>query len=158
MLPLWFRHTFMKAADVATKGIYRVTGGLVGERQLKFHMLLLDSVGRKTGKARTHALLYMRDGDRYFVVASNFAGPKNPAWYWNLKAQPETRIQVGRKRLRVVATEAEGAERERLWQKAITEYSNYATYQTNTARQIPIIVLTPIAVPSGKAPVTSATM
>jgi deazaflavin-dependent oxidoreductase (nitroreductase family) len=142
-LPLWFRHGFMKAADVGAKGAYRISGGLIGERQGKFHMLLLESTGRKSGKTRTHALLYFRDGDRYIVIASNFAGPKHPAWYWNIREDSHIKIQVGPKHLYVNATEAEGAERERIWAKAVAEYSNYAVYQQNTDRRIPVIVLTP---------------
>ena len=143
MWPLWIRHSFMKFVDVVTQGVYRVSGGLIGEREGKFHMLLLDSVGRKSGKKHTHTLLYFPDGERYIVIASNFAGPKNPAWYWNLRDQPHTRLQAGRKRLNVVATEAEGEERERIWNMAVAEYSNYAMYQRNTKRRIPVIVLTP---------------
>ncbi len=143
MWPLWMRHSFMRLADVVGQGLYRASGGAIGERQWTFHMLLLESVGRKSGKQHTHTLLYFRDGERYIVVASNFAGPKNPAWYWNLRAQPHTRLQAGRKRLNVVATEAEGEERERLWKMAVEEYSNYTVYQQNTSRQIPIIILTP---------------
>ena len=143
MWPLWIRHGFMRFADVLGQGIYRVSGGLIGERQWSFHMLLLDSVGRKSGKKHTHTLLYFRDGERYIVIASNFAGPKHPAWYWNLRDQPHTRLQAGRTRLNVLATEAEGAERERIWAMAVATYSNYTMYQQNTSRRIPVIVLIP---------------
>lgn len=143
MLPLSFRHRFMRAADVAGQWLYRLSGGLIGERQLRYHMLLLDTVGRKSGKPRTHTLLYFRDGERYIVVGSNFGGPKNPGWYWNLRAQPYTRIQAGRRRLAVVASEAEGDERARLWPRAVAEYANYANYQQHTSRLIPIVILTP---------------
>jgi deazaflavin-dependent oxidoreductase (nitroreductase family) len=143
MWPLWLRHRFMQGADVLGQGLYRASGGLIGERQWRYHMLLLDSTGRKTGKSRTHTLLFFRDGARYIVVASNFAGPRHPAWYWNLRDNPHARIQVGRKRFNVVATEADGAERDRLWQMAVAEYANYAVYQRNTPRRIPVMVLTP---------------
>ncbi|HKD77282.1 MAG TPA: nitroreductase family deazaflavin-dependent oxidoreductase, partial [Ktedonobacterales bacterium] len=143
MWPLWVRHRLMRCADVLGQGIYRASGGLIGERQWTFHMLLLDSIGRKSGKTRTHTLLFFRDGERFIVVASNFADPKQPAWYWNLRDHPHAHIQVGRNRLNVAVTEAEGEERNRLWQMALTAYAKYAVYQQQTSRRIPVMVLTP---------------
>src|SRR5262245_2876664 len=104
----------MRAVDRLTQGFYHLTGGRVGGRQLKYTILLLETRGRRTGFMRTHALLYVRDGERYVICASNFGATQHPALYWNLRAQPMVSIQVERTRLTALASEAEGAERLRL--------------------------------------------
>ena len=83
----------MLAADRFTQVLYKVSGGWLGERQLSYSMLLLHTIGRKTGQTRTHALLYFRDGENLVVCASNNGSPRLPAWYLNLQAQPRVRIQ-----------------------------------------------------------------
>lgn len=146
-LPMRVKHGFMRSADRLTQLVYWLTGGLLGRRQLKYTILLLETRGRKSGQPRTHALLYVRDGMRYIICASNFGAPRHPAWYWNLRAQPQARIQVGRRRLIVSARDAEGEERARLWQRLQASWSWYDRYQASVSREIPVIILTPVVTP-----------
>jgi deazaflavin-dependent oxidoreductase (nitroreductase family) len=124
--------------------LYRLTGGKVANRMGKAPILLLTVAGRKSGKRRTTPLLHGRDGDNYVVIASMGGAPKHPAWYHNLEGQ-EAEIQVGRKRLRVRARDAEGEERERLWALMVSLYPSYDDYQKKTERRIPVVVLEPVA-------------
>ena len=131
----------------AHKWIYRTSGGRIG-RKLPFvsaPMLLLDHRGAKSGVERTSPLLYVPiPGSAYgdvAIVASKGGFPKNPAWYHNLKAHPETTVQIGRERRAVRAREATGEERDRLFAEATRLYRDYATYQARTDRKIPVIVL-----------------
>ena len=105
-------------------------------------MLLLDHVGAKSGTKRTSPLTYFRDGDAYVIVASKGGYPKNPAWFWNLKANPDTTVQVGHQRIPVHARVATDAERERLWPRVVGMYSGYAEYQKRSkGRVIPLVIL-----------------
>ena len=124
--------------------LYEKTDGRIGSSIGKRPMLLLRTVGRKTGKPRTSALLYVPNGDSYAVIASKGGDPKHPGWYHNLVAQPNVDVQVGRKKVPVRARVAEGEERSKLWARAdeINE-GGYASYQSRTTRQIPVVVLDP---------------
>jgi deazaflavin-dependent oxidoreductase (nitroreductase family) len=107
-------------------------------------MLLLDHVGAKSGTKRTAPLLYFPDGDDVVVVASKGGFPKNPAWYYNLMANPDTEAQVGGERRRVHARVADPEERERLWPAAVKAYHGYADYQARSkGREIPLVILAP---------------
>lgn len=128
------------AAHVAR---YAETDGEVGYEWNGAHILLLTTVGRKTGRSRTSALIYGRDGADYLVVASAGGSPKHPAWYLNLRANPEAEIQVKAQRFRVTARTAGAAERPRLWGLATQYWPNYDVYQTRTSRVIPLVVLSP---------------
>lgn len=124
--------------------VYRATGGLIGQRFPGFGpVLLLEHVGAKSGRLRTTPLLYARDGESFLIVASKGGHPRNPAWYHNLLAHPQTTIQVGRERLQVRARLAGAQERERLWSLAVSVYPTYEAYQRRTDREIPIVVLEP---------------
>jgi F420H(2)-dependent quinone reductase len=126
----------------AHTAVYRATRGLIGHKIPGGPpMLLLDHVGAKSGKKRTSPLVYVRDGDDIVLVASKGGNPKHPAWFHNLKASPDTTVQVGRERIEVHARVAEGSERERLWPKAVETYGGYADYQKRTDREIPLVVL-----------------
>jgi deazaflavin-dependent oxidoreductase (nitroreductase family) len=105
-------------------------------------MLRLRPVGRRTGRPRTSALLYVRAGDAYVVIASKGGAPQHPGWFHNLTAQPDVEIQVGRDRIPVRARVAEGEERSRLWARADEiNRGQYAAYQSRTNRVIPVVVL-----------------
>ncbi len=135
---------FLRRAFGAHGALYRATGGLVGHRLPGLPpFLLLDHVGAKSGKRRTTPLLYVRDGDRYVVVASKGGHPRHPAWLHNLRANPDTTIQVGRRRIPVRAREARPQERGRLWAKAVAAWRAYEDYQARTQRQIPLVILDP---------------
>ena len=122
--------------------IYQASGGRIGHNvPFAPPMLLLDHVGAKSGTHRTSPLAYARDGDDYVIVASKGGNPKNPAWFHNLKAHPDTTIQVGRDRIEVHARVAEGSEHARLWNKVVAVYGGYEDYQKRTDRKIPLVVL-----------------
>ena len=104
-------------------------------------MLLLDHVGAKSGERRTTPLVYVRDGDDLVIVASKGGHPKHPAWLHNLRAHPDTTIQVGSEHRAVRAREATAEERKRLWPKAVETYGGYRGYQERTPREIPLVVL-----------------
>ena len=138
------KHLFLRAMSGLNTALYRLTGGKVANRMGKAPILLLTLAGRKSGKRRTTPLLYGRDADNYVVIASMGGAPKHPAWYHNLQGQG-AEIQVGRKRLRVRARDAEGEERERLWALMVSLYAPYDDYQKKTERRIPVVVLEPVA-------------
>jgi len=124
--------------------VYRLSNGLIGHRFPGAPpMLLLDHVGARSGVKRTSPLVYGRDGDDLVLVASKGGYPKNPAWLHNLRANPETRVQVGSQVCNVRARVAEGAERERLWKLMVGVYSGYDEYRKRTEREIPVVVLEP---------------
>jgi deazaflavin-dependent oxidoreductase (nitroreductase family) len=107
-------------------------------------LVLLTHTGAKTGITRTNPLAYFRDGDRYVVIASKGGAPANPAWYYNLLANPKATIEVGTEELEVTAEPADPKERARLW-SMITELNPaFQAYQEKTERTIPVIVLTPV--------------
>ncbi|MQA15961.1 MAG: nitroreductase family deazaflavin-dependent oxidoreductase [Pseudonocardiaceae bacterium] len=124
--------------------LYRATGGLLGHRVPGSPpILLLDHIGARSGTRRTTPLLYLTDGDDLVLVASKGGYPRHPAWYHNLRAHPDTTVQVGRERRAVRARVAEPAERARLWPRAIDTYPGYADYQHRTDRAIPLVILEP---------------
>jgi F420H(2)-dependent quinone reductase len=124
--------------------LYRRTRGLIGHRvPFAPPMLLLDHVGARSGKRRTSPLAYVRDGDSYVVIASKGGHPRHPGWFHNLRAHPDTTIQVGSARLAVRARVATPQERERLWPRAVAVWGPYESYQRRTQRQIPLVILEP---------------
>ena len=124
--------------------LYGVTDGRIGRSIGGRPMLLLHTVGRKTGNPRTSALLYVPHGASYAVIASKGGNPLHPGWYHNLVAQPDVDIRVGRTRVPVRARIAEGEERSTLWARAdeIND-GGYERYQSRTDRKIPVVVLDP---------------
>lgn len=123
---------------------YRATRGVVGHRFPGLpQMLLLDHVGARSGRRRTSPLVYARDGDDLVIVASKGGHPRNPAWFHNLSANPETTVQVGSRTVPVCARVATPAERDRLWEKAVEVYGGYREYRRRTEREIPLVVLEP---------------
>lgn len=137
--------TFISFIDTVTRFIYRATDGRLGGKQGKYSMLLLQTIGRKSGQARTHTLLYIRDGENMVVCASNNGEPRHPGWYWNLKANPRAQVQAGRRRYEVSAEMATGEEYEQLWQKLLAVRPQYAEYRTHTKRVFPIVILKPLS-------------
>jgi len=122
---------------------YRASGGLIGSRipGVGGPMLLLDHVGARSGQRRTTPLLYVPHGEDVAIIASKGGNPKNPAWYHNLRANPETTVQIGRERRKVRARVTSGSERDRLYAEATRLYGGYADYQARTERTIPVVVL-----------------
>jgi deazaflavin-dependent oxidoreductase (nitroreductase family) len=106
-------------------------------------VLLVDHVGARSGKHRTSPLVYARDGENVILVASKGGYPKNPAWFHNLMANPDTTIQIGSRRSDVHARAADPEERKRLWPKVVEVYGGYEDYRKRTDREIPLVILEP---------------
>ncbi len=120
--------------------VYRETNGEHGYEWRGTTILLLTTVGRKSGEPRTTPLIHRTDGDRWVVVASKGGAPENPGWYENLQADPEATIQVKGEEIPVRASTAQGDERTRLWSLMAEVWPAYDDYQTKTAREIPVVV------------------
>jgi deazaflavin-dependent oxidoreductase (nitroreductase family) len=112
---------------------------------MKVPSLLLTTTGRKSGEKFTFPLFYGETGGSYIIVASKGGAPDHPSWYKNLVAHPEVEVQVGTKKLKAKARTAAGDERAQLWEKALKFWPPYADYVKKTERQIPVVVLDPIA-------------
>lgn len=123
--------------------LVRVTGGRLGTKLGAQSVLLLQTVGRKTGKPRTTPVSYYRDGENYLVVASNWGADTQAAWYYNLLSHPQATIQIKDKVISVTARIATDEERPRLWQLVTSQNSQFLDYEKSTNRQIPVIILTP---------------
>jgi deazaflavin-dependent oxidoreductase (nitroreductase family) len=131
--------------------LYQRSNGWIGHH-LPFAppMLLLHTIGAKTGQLRTHSLAYYRDGDDYLIVGSNGGAPRNSAWYHNLRAHPDVEINLGPKRLAVTAHVVlpDDPDYARLWKFCDDKNAGrYSAYQKLTTRPIPIVRLTPLIVP-----------
>jgi deazaflavin-dependent oxidoreductase (nitroreductase family) len=130
----------------AHTALYKATGGRLGHKipGVPGKMLLLDHKGAKSGIERTSPLLYFRDGEDLVIVASKGGFPKHPAWFHNLKANPDTTVQVASHQLPVHARVAKPEERERLWAMAVKAYHGYEDYAARSkGREIPLVVLEP---------------
>ncbi len=124
--------------------IYRLTNGLIGHRVPGAPpMLLLDHVGAKSGIKRTIPLVYVDHDPAVVLVASKGGHPRHPGWYHNLRANPDTTVQIGAERRAVHARIATPEERKRLWPKAVATYAGYRGYQERTERVIPLVILEP---------------
>ena len=104
-------------------------------------MLLLTTTGAKSGQRRTTPVMYIPDGDRVLVIASNAGAPSHPDWYRNLVAHPEVTFEVGSETFDGTAVVAEGSERQRLWTRIVELYPFFADHQAKITRQIPVVVL-----------------
>jgi len=107
--------------------------------------LLLTTTGRKSGEPRSLPLIYGPAGDGYVIIASKGGMPTHPVWYLNLEANPQCDLMVGAKAVKARARVAEGEERERLWNEMAVIYPPYLDYQKATEREIPVVVLEPVA-------------
>jgi deazaflavin-dependent oxidoreductase (nitroreductase family) len=122
---------------------FRANEGRVGDMFEGVPLLLLHHTGAKSGTNRVNPLAYQADNGRYVIFASKGGAPTNPDWYHNLKAQPNVTIEVGTDTIDVLASEAAGEERERLFQTQVERVPQFGEYEQNTDRVIPVIVLTP---------------
>ncbi|HEY4025655.1 MAG TPA: nitroreductase family deazaflavin-dependent oxidoreductase [Candidatus Dormibacteraeota bacterium] len=116
---------------------YRANGGNVAQFGGPSRMLLLTTTGARTGQMRTTPMMYLTDGDRLVVYASNMGSRRHPAWYHNLLAHPDVSVEVGSERFDATAVATDGETRERLWR-----LFPFPEHQSQTRRQIPVIVLT----------------
>ncbi len=135
--------------------IYRHSGGIIGSRFVAGQALLLTTTGRKSAQRRTCALIYVRDGDRLAVVASNGGSDRPPLWLLNLQAHPDVEVQIGRHKFTARATVASAEDRARLW-PLVNRHNmglaplmhpgargRYDVYQHHTTRPIPVVLLEP---------------
>ncbi|GGV35989.1 hypothetical protein GCM10010182_70110 [Actinomadura cremea] len=140
----------MKVASRLHVEAYRVTNGRVGGTwrigsalRRGVPICLLTTRGRRTGRPRTLPLLYMRDGDRVVIVASQGGLPKHPMWYLNLRADPRVVVRIGPDLRRMRARTADAGERAALWPRLLEVYADYGNYQSWTDREIPVVICEP---------------
>jgi deazaflavin-dependent oxidoreductase (nitroreductase family) len=122
---------------------FHAGGGRVGGMFEGMTLLLLHHTGARSGQSRINPLVYHGDRDHYVIFASKAGAPTNPDWYHNLKAHPQVRIEVGTETIDVTADEATGEERDHLFRAQAERSPQFADYQKNTDRVIPVLVLTP---------------
>jgi deazaflavin-dependent oxidoreductase (nitroreductase family) len=124
--------------------IYRASGGRMGGRfRYGAPVLLLTTVGRRSGQRRTAPLLYERDGENLIIVASKGGMSRNPLWYRNLEANPEVEVEIGSEKRKMVARRASPEEKTALWPGLVAMYPDYDDYQARTTRDIPVVILSP---------------
>ena len=120
---------------------FRANGGKVGGQFAGAPLLVLTTTGAKTGKQRTHPLVYLPDGDRLIVFASKGGAPTSPDWYHNLVAHQTATVEVGNESFDVKATELTGEARDRIFAKQAELMPGFAEYQEKTTRTIPVVAL-----------------
>ena len=124
---------------------FRANGGKVGGQFAGAPLLLLTTTGAKSGKQRTHPLVYLADGDRLVVFASKGGAPTSPDWYHNLVANPKATVEVGSETFDVKATVLTGEERDRIYARQAELMPGFAEYQEKTTRTIPVVALERVA-------------
>lgn len=142
--------TIVKLSSRANTKVYKLTGGKIGAKwrvgagfKDPAPVLLLTTTGRKSGKPRTVPLLFLRDGDDVVVVASQGGMASNPAWYLNIRENPDVSIQEGKKTTAMRAREADDSERDQLWPKLLEVYADFDQYRQWTDRKIPVVICRP---------------
>ncbi len=123
--------------------LYESSGGTKGTTLNGLPVVVLTTVGAKSGKLRKSPLMRVEHGGEYAVVASLGGAPKHPVWYHNVVAHPHVELQDGPVTRDMVAREVTGDEKALWWERAVAAYPDYANYQEKTDRQIPVFVLTP---------------
>jgi F420H(2)-dependent quinone reductase len=123
---------------------YEATNGAEANELRGRPIIVLTSVGAKTGRLRKTALMRVEHAGHYAVVASMGGAPRHPVWFYNLKANPHVELQDGATKRDYLAREVTGDEKATWWERAVATWPDYAKYQTRTTRQIPVFVLDPI--------------
>jgi deazaflavin-dependent oxidoreductase (nitroreductase family) len=123
---------------------FRANAGKVGGRFAGRTLLLLHTIGAKSGIERVNPVAYVCDGDRYVIIASKGGAPTNPHWYHNLVAHPEVTVEVGTEKMRVRAEVTREPERSRLYDKMVAMMPGFDEYRHRTTRVIPVFTLTPV--------------
>jgi deazaflavin-dependent oxidoreductase (nitroreductase family) len=117
---------------------FRANGGSLGDRPL----LLLTTTGAHSGRPHTVPVMYVPDGDRLLVIASNAGAPNHPDWYRNLAADPRVTVEVAGERYEATAVATAGEERERLWARIVEQYPFFGDHQAQVERTIPVVSMT----------------
>jgi len=125
--------------------LYESSGGTKGTTIRGLPVVVLTSIGARSGKLRKTPLMRVEQGGKYAVVASLGGAPKHPVWYYNLVADPHVELQDGPLKQDMIAREVTGEERAEWWDHAVAAYPDYADYQEKTDRVIPVFVLEPTA-------------
>ncbi len=120
---------------------FRANSGKVGGYFANLPLLLLTTIGAKSGQPRVAPLAYTTDGDRFVIFASKAGAPTNPDWYHNLLANPTATVEIGSERFQVRAAVAESQERERLYAEMAEQFPQFGEYQQKTDRKIPVVTL-----------------
>lgn len=123
---------------------YMASGGTEGAEMKGKPVILLSTIGAKTGKLRKTPLMRVEHGGEYAIVASLGGAPKHPVWYFNVKKHPRVELQDGTVTGDYDAREVFGEEKATWWERAVAAWPDYANYQAKTDRQIPVFVLTPV--------------
>lgn len=121
---------------------FRANDGKVGGQFEKMNLLLINTIGAKSGKRRINPVAYINDGDRYVITASKAGADSNPDWFHNLVAHPEIEVEVGDQRFKVNASITNEPERTELYGKMASKYPGFSEYVVKTHRVIPVVVLT----------------
>lgn len=121
---------------------FRSSGGKLGGRFDGAPVLLLTTIGAKSGQPRTSPMMYLPEGDRIIVFASNEGKDNHPSWYYNLRANPSATVEIGAETFPVTATEITGAEHDRIYAIQAERYPGFAAYRERTERVIPVVELT----------------
>jgi deazaflavin-dependent oxidoreductase (nitroreductase family) len=122
---------------------FRANGGRVGGPFEGAPLLLLHTLGAKSGKERVNPVMYRKVGDNYAVFASKAGAPTNPDWYHNLQANPAVRAEIGTEAIPLTARVASDEERDPIWTAQKADYPGFADYETKTTRKIPVVILEP---------------
>ncbi|MEV0823409.1 nitroreductase family deazaflavin-dependent oxidoreductase [Nonomuraea rubra] len=120
---------------------FRANEGRVGGMFEGSPLVLLTTTGAKSGRSVTTPVMYLADGDRYVVIASNAGADNHPAWYHNLRATPEATAEIGAEEFGVKAEFVEGAERDQLYARMVAQAPGFAEYEAKTTRRIPVVAL-----------------
>lgn len=123
---------------------FRANSGVVGGMFAGAPLLVMTTIGAKSGQPREIPLVYTKDGDQPVIIASKGGAPSNPDWYFNLKANPQATIELGAETFQAKVVEVTGERRDRLYAQMVTERPDFGTYQQNTTRVIPVFVVEPI--------------
>jgi deazaflavin-dependent oxidoreductase (nitroreductase family) len=120
---------------------FRTNGGKVGGNFSSVPLLLLTTVGAKTGQTRVNPLAYLKDGDRYVIIASYAGAPHNPPWFHNLLADPNVRVEVGAEKFSATAEVVGEPKRTTLYRQMASKVPTFADYERKTSRKIPVVAL-----------------
>ncbi len=134
----------LKVMTKTTTWVYRASGGRLGGRFLRgAPVMLLTTIGRRSGEPRIAPLIYLEDGDNVVTVASKGGSARHPLWYRNLQANPDVEVQIGADKRKLRARIASVEEKDRLWPRLTMIYPDYDDYQARTDRDIPVVILEP---------------
>ena len=136
----------LKAVNALHQFVVKVTRGRIGWRAAGMPVLELTTTGRTTGEPRAVLLTSpLRDGDSWVIVGSRGGDPQHPAWFLNIQSEPRVEVKIRGRTSAMLARVATPEERERMWPLVVAKYSGYGDYQKRTDREIPLVVLEPVA-------------